>query len=272
MVYSRRLRETETAEREAAGEALWSNTFDIRALRRIGTAYETCVNAEAEKSWDIHERVARIMRLEGGWANDSVSPDELITQAQTAPLPWTLDALECIFQALKRTDKDFQAFLNMVLNEHRIAFQMIDGQVIAKSSDELHVAVVEPALRLLVGAEFAKAHGAYLAALKEVTGGEAADAITDAGTALQETLTALGCKGNALGPLLKDARRNGLLAGHDQNLVDGILKFADWASADRSESGDAHKHSTATTADAWLMAHVVGALIVRLVDPTKRGQ
>lgn len=143
--------------------------------------------------------------------------------------------------------------------------------MISFKSDELLHEAVEPTLRLLVGSKYKAAHDSYLKALKEISQNEGADAITDAGTALQETLTSLGCKGNALGPLLKDARKAGLLAGHDQNLVDGILRFADWASADRSESGDAHKHSDATTADAWLMVHVVGALIVRLVDPVKRG-
>lgn len=130
---------------------------------------------------------------------------------------------------------------------------------------------VEPALKLLIGSQFAAAHGAYLDALKEISNGKADDAITDAGTALQETLTALGCQGNALGPLIKDAKKNGLLAGHDQNLVDGIIKFMDWASADRSTTGDAHKHSDADVSDAWLMVHIVGALIVRLVEPSNRG-
>jgi hypothetical protein len=154
---------------------------------------------------------------------------------------------------------------------HRIAFKFVDGELIAFESDELMQEVVEPALRLLAGETFAGAHAAYLGALKEL-GKDAANAVTDAGTALQETLTVLGCKGNALGPLLKDARRNGLLAGHDQQLVDGILKFGEWASADRSESGDSHKVSSATTADAWLMVHVVGALIVRLTDRVPRGE
>lgn len=90
------------------------------------------------------------------------------------------------------------------------------------------------------------------------------DAITDAGTALQEALQALGCGGNALGGLIKDAMKKGLLAPHDATLASGIKNFMAWASADRSETGDAHKSSDATLDDAWLMVHIVGALIVRL--------
>ena len=105
---------------------------------------------------------------------------------------------------------------------------------------------------------------AYQDALRELAGGDPADAITDAGTALQEALTVAGAKGNALGPLLKSARQLGLLRAHDAALEEGIVKLVDWVSADRSTLGDAHKASQARREDAWLTVHVVGALILRL--------
>jgi len=160
--------------------------------------------------------------------------------------------------------------VNEVFNSHRIAFRFVQGEVVPLSSDELHVEVVEPTLRLLHGRkDLDKAHDAYLKALKEISNEDAPDAITDAGTALQETLTALGCQGNQLGDLLKDAKKQGLLGAHDQKLITGIENFGAWASAERSQSGDSHKSSEAPLADAWLMVHVVGALIVRLADPSR---
>lgn len=57
-------------------------------------------------------------------------------------------------------------------------------------------------------------------ALGEISNGKPGDAITDAGTALQETLTALGCDGNNLGALIKSAKAKGLLAAHDAR--DGV--------------------------------------------------
>jgi hypothetical protein len=139
-------------------------------------------------------------------------------------------------------------------------------------SEELHVAVVAPALRLLSGrAGFDKVEVAYRDAIKELSDGKPDDAITDAGTALQETLTALGCSGNSLGPLISDARRRGLLAPHDAKLDQAISNVMDWVSADRSQSGEAHHVSDATVEDAWLILHVVGALILRLVSGPPRG-
>ena len=75
---------------------------------------------------------------------------------------------------------------------------------------------------------------------------------------------ALGGQGNALGRPVMDAKQRGLLASHDQTLTDGIVKFLDWASADRSQTGDAHSNGHTALGDAWLMVHVVGALVLRL--------
>jgi 5'-3' exonuclease len=98
----------------------------------------------------------------------------------------------------------------------------------------------------------------YQKALEEISQGHPDDAITDAATALQDTLTLLGCHGHALGPLISDAKKRGLIAAHDAPIFH-------WVSADRSETGDGHHKSNATVEDAWLAVHVVGALILRLV-------
>jgi hypothetical protein len=154
-----------------------------------------------------------------------------------------------------------------VLAEERISYDFVDGEMVPFESKELHNAVIEPALHLLSGKkEFSGAEKAYLDALHELSKGDASDAITDAGTALQETLTALGCEGNALGPLLASARKQRLLGSHDYPLLTLLEKTIDWVSADRSNMGDAHKAGAATRADAWLTVHIVGAIIVRLSE------
>lgn len=215
-------------------------------------------------------KIADTLRREGGWSTSTyILSNELHGIASSA---YIQDILAVTYLATRDFSSDeladaFANQVNAVMAEHRIAFKFVDGELIPFSSDELLQEVVEPALRLLVGAQFDGAHSAYLDALKEIGHGSAADAITDAGTALQECLVALGCKGNALGPLIKDAKKNGLLGSHDQGLVDGIEKFLHWASADRSTTGDAHMTTDAVAADAWLMVHIVGALMVRLVDP-----
>jgi hypothetical protein len=183
--------------------------------------------------------------------------------------------IEAVYAGLERyggSANVFAGLVNQIFNEHRIAFRLVDGAVVPLASHEMHVEVVEPVLRLLYGAPtLEKAHDAYLKALKEISSGDAPDAITDAGTALQEALTALGCEGRNLGALISDAKKKGLLGKHDQNLTDSIEKFLVWAAAERNDNGDAHKSSPAVLADAWLMVHIVGAIMLRLVDSAKRG-
>jgi len=143
--------------------------------------------------------------------------------------------------------------------------------MIPLSSRELHEHVVAPALQLLAGRpDLDKVESAYRAALEEITKGKAADAITDAGTALQEMLGALGCDGNALGPRIASARAKGILAPHDSPMLTAIEKVLHWVSADRSEKGDAHAVTSATLDDAWLIVHVVGAVILRLSKSSPR--
>lgn len=78
-------------------------------------------------------------------------------------------------------------------------------------------------LRLLAGrAGWEDVESAYQDALAEIADDSPADAITDVGRALQEALGVVGAKGNALGPLVKDAEKQGILGRHDETLTDGI--------------------------------------------------
>jgi hypothetical protein len=166
----------------------------------------------------------------------------------------------------------FSGLVNRILREERIAFELVEGQIVDFESEEMHSSVVAPALRLLSGRTgFDKVELAYRKSIMELSVRHADDAITDAGTALQETLTTLGCGGNSLGPLIGDARKRGLLAPHDAKLDQSISNIMDWVSADRSTLGEAHHVSDATVEDAWLIVHVVGALILRLATGPQRG-
>jgi len=131
---------------------------------------------------------------------------------------------------------------------------------------EMHAEIVRPVLDLLGGRSvFQKVEAAYQKALTELRpGGDPSDAITDAGTALQEVLTSLGADGNSLGPLLQSARTKGLLGPYDSKLSQGVQLIGEWLSADRSQRGDAHSVTAADREDAWLAVHVAGALILRL--------
>jgi len=143
--------------------------------------------------------------------------------------------------------------------------------MIEKNSLELHTEVVAPTLRLLGGKNgWDSVETAYQDALAELHGGSPSDAITDAGAALQEALEAAGCTGNALGPLITDAKKRGLLGNHDSRMTHAIEDLMHWMSSDRSTMGDAHHATDAKPEDAWLTVHVVGALIIRLAASTSR--
>ena len=159
---------------------------------------------------------------------------------------------------------NFETAIKDILLTHRVSFDFIDGRIVPYESLELHQAVVVPALTLLGGKQrFAGAEKAYHDALHQIHDGNPENAITDAGTALQEALKALDCKGNALNPLAMSAQKKGILKGHDRKLIN-------WMEADRSNTGDAHNAAPASIEDAWLTVHVVGAIILRVAQDTPR--
>jgi hypothetical protein len=189
-----------------------------------------------------------------------------------------LDVIEAVFIALRRgAERSQQPYLpdgigefgrevNRIFDEDDIAYQVVDMEVVPRSSMAMHADVVAPAISLLHGdPRLVKVEKAFHDALRELKpGGSPPDAITDAATALQEILSVLGCRGHSLGPMLDDARKKGLLGPHDSNLALGVERIGDWVSADRSERGDAHHVTAADGDDAWLAVHVVGALLLRL--------
>jgi hypothetical protein len=163
--------------------------------------------------------------------------------------------------------------INEVLDDHDVAWQLVGAEMMPRSSLAMHATVVEPVFALTTGdARLGAVEKAYQAALRELKpGGDPPDAITDAGTALQEMLLAAGANGAALGALLADARRQGLLGPKDSDLVAGIEQIGVWVAAERNERGDAHRGaSPATKEDAWLVVRVAGALILRLAAGGRR--
>jgi hypothetical protein len=189
-----------------------------------------------------------------------------------------VDVLEATFVALVEAarrneypygDPGFDTFrdrVNVILDEHDVAYQVVGSEVVPRASMALYSGVVAPVLSLLHGdPRLAKVESAFQEALRELKpGGSPDDAITDAARALQEMLVAIGCRGNTIGKLLDDAKGKGLLGPHDSKLALGVEQIGDWVSADRSERGDAHLVRETDADDAWLAVHVAGALVLRL--------
>jgi hypothetical protein len=173
-------------------------------------------------------------------------------------------------EPLLPVDAQYVSEINRVLGEDRIAFENVDGQMIPFASRELHVEVVQPILQLLSTPGWEKVESSYQDALSQLAQGEGANAITDAGTALQGAFERLGAKGNQLGDLITSAKSLKILASQDLPLLDAIERACRWVSADRSNFGDSHNADPAHTDDAWFTIHVVGAIVLRLASGKAR--
>jgi hypothetical protein len=265
VVFGFRQRMAKFEEREAAGENVWTTEFSRPARIRIEAVVERWF--KRGNGEDQAEQVDIYLREHGfklkvgydGYADALLSA----VRGETDDfLPSLVDAVMAVAQPWADVDSD----IKRIFEEERLAYRVVNRRLVPFDSLELHENVIVPTLRLLAGRDdLANVEEGYESALKEI-GTNPADAITDAGRALQAMLTAIGCDGNSIGAQLKDAKRKKLLAAHDETLTNGIDTIIHWVSADRSEKGDAHKAATVSPEDAWFTVHVVGALIVRLAE------
>jgi hypothetical protein len=285
VLHRRRKRLEELAALEAEGENFWSDEFDLAARTKIVLVVRKIAEMYYEGSTFLNRARDLILTDEGLFylhERNVYAADDMLRYLMSASdemMPTAIEALAAAFRDNRLrhasggwdASEIFESTIAVILREHRIKFELIDGHMVEFSSRALHVDVVAPVLTLLGGdKKWASTEKAFQDALEELSKGEAGDAITDAGTALQEVLTALGCTGNALGPLIKSARSSGKIAPHDSPLLDSVERVMHWVSADRSEKGDAHTSAMPTLDDAWFTVHVVGAIILRLTKPGPR--
>ena len=163
---------------------------------------------------------------------------------------------------------DYTNSIRLTLEDCRISYDFVEGNIIPRGEQEMHVEVVVPAVTLLSRRSgFEDAERNYMDALTSIREQRFDDAVTNAASAVEATLRILDC-GDTQTPLAKRgamAIERNLLAPHDRGLLG-------WITATRGSEGDAHGQGSHTTrADAWLVVHVAGALILRLVDGPNRG-
>jgi hypothetical protein len=283
MFFTRRKLAAERAQREAAGESLWTTHFDKAFRVRLIHAFQ-----EAGRNSDVPELLTLAQRhlavdlgrtyLSKVWPGHPVDDiDNYISgECPDHEMPDLIEALWAASCAMYpppvhyagSTDLDpwveFSGRVRDLLYEARVAYDFVDGRVIERQAEAMHQAVVIPTVTLLAGRNgFDGAERAYRKALDELAAGDPADAITDAARAVQEVMAALGWEGNTIGKKFDWALAHGRVAAHDRKLVDAV---ASWTNADRSERGDAHRETELRRADAQLTINVAGALILRLAE------
>ena len=287
MFYDQRQRFRARAEAETRGKSFWTPNFSENVRRRLLYAVGEAAGGNRlpileQARWLILKRSGDLYLNRYG---PEISPaEDFVAHFMACKDGVFPAAIEAVFAAMESAGtqtvsyfipsintRAFSEEVQQILEEERVSFDFARGRMESLKSKELHQDVIEPAMQLLRDPTFADAEKAYQNALEEVTKGKPGDAITDAGAALQETLTALGCDGNRLDRLIKSAKAKGLLAAHDARMTQAIEDVMDWVAADRSEKGDSHKGADAATKDdALFIIHVVGALIVRLVGESGR--
>lgn len=269
-LFAERKRIRQIEEREAAGESFWTVEVSERARRQVAHLYRHTCDWTEKSRFNLAAQASQMYCASLGIRSAYIQPDDL---AGIEDSDYFLSFVEAIHKVLRQSNaarghaEPFAEMVNHILNSNRVAYKFVNqsSQFVELESLELHVEVVEPAIRLVYGDPRLEADQiAYMNALRQISQGDAPNAITDAGTALQESLKALGAEGKVLGDQLKDARKRDLLPGRDSPLLGSVLKAMEWVASERNQNGDGHNVTDATLDDAWLIVHVVGALIVRL--------
>jgi hypothetical protein len=158
-----------------------------------------------------------------------------------------------------------QAFLAEVSRALRGSAFAVSGREIVRR-DELGAALLvdEPVAALLVDDPALRAVDDKLReALQELEQGRPADAVTDAGTALQMLLEHLGYSGKQLGEQLAVARKDGWLNGVDAPLAQALDAIGRWVASVRNQRGDAHHGPEPDARDAEFVVRMVGLLVLR---------
>ena len=240
MFFGRRKRLTKIEKAEAQGRSFWTQEVDQQARIKLVYAVQTLTAEKTQYSgWVNLVGVAQRLTLEdlglprlskSGPSDPSEDGLQAILDAEESVVFSLIEALLSLSWQVRsrfpgihaQTLGDFQQGIpkfvrrvRTILREHRVSFDLIDGKFMPRESLEMHESVVVPTLTLLGGREgFEKVEKAYQDSLRELHTGTPEDAITDAATALQESLVALGGQGNSLGLLTRcPSHRGGLQVG-----------------------------------------------------------
>ncbi len=190
----------------------------------------------------MNEDVSVVLDAVGAYAD---------AHARVPGVPWMKDAEE--------------AFLADVEDVLASTEYGVRGRELVLRTDLASAVLVDEPLRLLSAGVPAleKIDLKYREAVAELSAGKPADAITDAGTALEMLLDALGYSGGTLGDQLKAAKKQEWLAGVDTPLANALENLVKWIASVRNQRSDAHDTQSPDQGDAELMVRLVGVLALR---------
>lgn len=277
-------RRRERAAEELKNGVEWLDSCPVS----VGTDIHAAVEELTNVSYRVYQRADR--RLGNTTSYDWVSEKRLRGEGDDVDRLDAVAAVVGAFVWLAENDEELEDSGNShradyepeydveklieVLNDRllhaRVDWSFEDGQFQERGNFVMHSEVLRPATILLADdPAFARASAAFQSALTKLSKGETEVALTEAATSLQEFFRALGVDGNSLSNQLDNAVNQKVVSGADRSLMKPLI---DWVNADRSNRGNAHHHRAGevSKADAWLMMHVVGAVMVRLSNREPR--
>lgn len=184
MLFGNRRRLEALAVREASGESLWTAAFDATARTKIVLACQdaTADQYRAETVYDVARGL--ILRDEGLFflVEDHLSTDrDLLTyvlNVDNASVPNAIEAMSFVLNNrplmaslswVHWPGPGFDERVNTVLREHRIAYELINSEMVEIQSLAMHRDVVAPVARLLGSTEGLQAvEKAYRDAIEEL--------------------------------------------------------------------------------------------------------
>lgn len=268
MIFSERKRFKERSEKQSKGENFWTETFP----QKFRTQLLYAINESSRYPQVFIDSAQYTLCKKYGMtylANPGFTRvldfAEFINQGTDDDVA---DAIEVFHACLNNrslqsqtnefsNSSSFDSEVRRLLVENTIAFDLYEDQIIPRGEHEMYGVVIEPLLGYL-GADprFTRAKTAYLNGLDQIKKNDGPNAITDFGTAIEEMLRALGASGNNSGQLVESGVRLGLIKQSDKPLLG-------WIAAQRN-NGEAHRVVDGDLDDAWLHAHVAGALLLKL--------
>lgn len=180
-----------------------------------------------------------------------------------------LDFIDAIFQLLAQSSEGYAGIdlevlqhatsrLNAVCEEEGIGYRWADGELIRFDDPVAHAEAVEPAMKLLAPGTFGHANSEFRRALECYRSGDWRDAITNANAAFESVLKVVTGKPSlTAGPLIAEARRQGVIPGYMQSSAENLEKVMNVVPAVRGQEGPHGLGEREQAADDHLARFVV---------------
>lgn len=160
------------------------------------------------------------------------------------------------YESDRGTLKTYTVTLNDLLRAERYDHKIVDGQMVP-FSETLSYQGLEATFTIhLRNPDFAPVRDKLIEALHEYAQNKYANAMTDAGYAIQQYLTLKGFPGHTIGAQVIDAVAAGFITKEDK-------KLWDWLREMRNDDDDAHPGSPPSKELAWSYLEILGSVFER---------